>query len=421
MRTFDRSSLPSDVIRIAETIARHQHHAWVVGGCVRDVLMGRAAKDWDLATTAHPHEVQKMFRRVVPTGIQHGTVTVVLGGTGYEVTTLRGEGAYTDGRRPDSVHFVGTIEEDLARRDFTVNAIAFDPVGGVLVDPWKGCVDLERGVLRAVGDARERFSEDGLRALRAARFVATLEMDLDPATEAAIPGALDTFAKVSAERVHDEWEKACRAARPSRAFVVMRRTGMLSRTAPMLDALSAEAFERSLARMDRAPATLAMRVGALFAEVKVPRASLDAWLRELRFSGPDRERVLLLHAHAEIDLAALTPFERRRLVARCGIEDALALVALARADLGARGLPDVAQAVGEAIEADRAARVPTATRELAVTGHDLMRELGMAPGRELGRILEALLDAVLEDPSRNERATLLARAASAAAPKLERP
>ncbi len=339
MRTFDRSTLPSDVIRIAETIARHQHRAWVVGGCVRDVLMGRAAKDWDLATTAHPHEVQKMFRRVVPTGIQHGTVTVVLGGTGYEVTTLRGEGAYTDGRRPDTVHFVGTIEEDLARRDFTVNAIAFDPVEGVLVDPWRGAEDLARGVLRAVGDARERFSEDGLRALRAARFVATLEMDLDAATEAAIPGALDTFAKVSAERVRDEWEKACRSARPSRAFAVMRRTGMLSRTAPMLDALDEGAFALALARMDQAPQTLAMRVGALLREVTIARPALDAWLRQLRFSGPDRERVVSLHAHGAVDLAALSPVERRRLVVRIGASEVLALAALAGAD-------DVARAAG---------------------------------------------------------------------------
>lgn len=412
MRTFDRSCLPADVIRIAETIARHDHRAWVVGGCVRDVLMGRPAKDWDLATTAHPHEIQKMFRRVVPTGIQHGTVTVVLGGTGYEVTTLRGEGAYTDGRRPDSVHFVGTIEEDLARRDFTVNAIAFDPMAGALVDPWHGCADLDLGILRAVGDARERFAEDGLRALRAARFVATLEMELDPVTEAAIPGALDTFAKVSAERVRDEWEKACRAAQPSRAFAVMRRTGMLSRTAPMLDALSSEAFARAIARMDAAPRTLAMRVGALLHEVTIARPALDAWLRDLRFSGPDRERVLVLHAHAGLALSTLSDLERRRLVARAGLDEARAIVALASADLAARGLPDSARAVADAIEMDVQARVPTATRELAVTGHDLMRELGIPPGREIGRLLEALLEIVLAEPAQNERGTLLARAAT---------
>ena len=222
-------AIPEAVLDLCERLARDGFRAWVVGGCIRDLLMGHRVSDWDLATDATPEDVMRVFRRTVPTGIAHGTVTVLHRGGHYEVTTLRGEGAYSDGRRPDSVHFVSDIEEDLARRDFTVNAIAFDPRSGEIVDPWCGVHDLQHRVVRAVRDPQERFGEDGLRVMRAARFVATLEFTLDAATEAAIPATLETFRKVSPERVHDEWVKALRKAHaPSHAFAVMRRTGMLA-------------------------------------------------------------------------------------------------------------------------------------------------------------------------------------------------
>ncbi len=411
-RAFDRAAIPADVLRIARTFRESGHRAWVVGGCVRDVLMGRSAKDWDLATTAHPEQVRPLFRRVVPTGIQHGTVTVVMAGVGYEVTTLRGEGAYTDGRRPDAVHFVGTIEEDLARRDFTVNAIAYDPIDDVLVDPWGGLADLDARVIRAVGDARDRFAEDGLRALRAARFVSTLEMDLDPATEAAIPGAITTFARVSAERVHDEWEKACRARQASRAFAVMRRTGMLAHTAPMTRGLDEQAFALALARMDLVAASLAMRVGALLRDAVVLPGELDRWLRAQRFSNPDRERVLALHAESGRVLTPdVPPAARRRMLSTLGPGTVSALVEMASADARARGVSDQAAAFGEQVRADLDARVPLSSRDLAVRGQDLMRELALPAGPEIGRVLDALLDLVLDDPSVNERGRLLALAA----------
>ena len=227
-------TLPRDVVDLCERLRSRGKRAWIVGGCVRDLLRGRPAGDWDVATDARPPELLSIFPRAIPTGIEHGTVTVVRGGEHYEVTTLRGEGTYSDGRRPDWVEFVDDITADLARRDFTVNAIAIDPADGKVIDPFDGQGDLARGVLRAVGDAKERFAEDGLRVLRAARFVASLEMTLDPDTEAAIRPTLDTFRKVAAERVRDEWLKAMKAPAPSRAFDVMRRTGILEVTCPEL-------------------------------------------------------------------------------------------------------------------------------------------------------------------------------------------
>ena len=183
--------VPEDVLGICRRLREKGKRGWIVGGCVRDLLRGRPAKDWDVATDALPDEVVGMFRKVIPTGIQHGTVTVLIRGTHYEVTTLRGEGAYTDGRRPDSVEFVDDITADLARRDFTFNAIAIDPVDGHMIDPFGGEKDLNDHIIRAVGDANDRFAEDGLRVLRAARFAATLGCAIAPETESAM-GSLPT-------------------------------------------------------------------------------------------------------------------------------------------------------------------------------------------------------------------------------------
>jgi tRNA nucleotidyltransferase (CCA-adding enzyme) len=188
----DLAGVPRDVLDLAGRLRARGKRAWIVGGCVRDLLTGRSVNDWDVATDARPDELLAMFPRAIPTGIEHGTVTIVRDGHHYEVTTLRGEGAYTDGRRPDWVEFVDDITADLARRDFTVNAIAIDPLDGKVIDPFDGQGDLARKLLRAVGDPRQRFAEDGLRVLRAARFVATLELTLDVETEAAIRPTLDT-------------------------------------------------------------------------------------------------------------------------------------------------------------------------------------------------------------------------------------
>src|SRR5262245_52156251 len=193
---FDLSVVPQDVFRIVDKLRQAGRYSWIVGGCVRDSLLGKPVADWDVATEARPNELMKIFPRAIPTGLQHGTVTLVMGGHHYEVTTLRGETSYTDGRRPDAIHFVEEIESDLARRDFTTNAIAVDPESGTLIDPFGGRRDLDARLIRAVGDPLERFSEDGLRVLRAARFSATLEFELDPATFSAIEPTLGTYRKV---------------------------------------------------------------------------------------------------------------------------------------------------------------------------------------------------------------------------------
>lgn len=411
-----------------------------MGGCVRDSLRAQLegpaapgswrAKDWDLATDAMPEQVMKLFRRVIPTGVEHGTVTVLLPGMQVEVTTLRTEQGYRDGRRPDEVSFVRSIDEDLARRDFTVNAIAFEPMAEALIDPFAGLEDLRRRSLRAVGEPAQRFAEDGLRVLRAARFVATLEFQLDAATAAAIRPSLDTYRQVSAERVREEWNKALGARSPSRAFAIMQEHGLLESTAPELDVLAQRArdgeplFALALRRLDLAPASVSLRLAALLrdlADEPVLAAQLgDALLGRLRYSNAERKAVSHLLRVRELPLAAEpSAAELRRWLRSVGGDVYQDACALERAELQAReAAPDAPRAeLGrrraalESLEqraaAELARKPPLALGDLALDGKSLMVELSLSPGPHVGKLLAALLEQVIDQPELNTRDTLL--------------
>ena len=437
--------VPEDVLEICRRMRDKGKRAWIVGGCVRDLLRGMPAKDWDIATDAKPDEVVKMFRKVIPTGIQHGTVTVVARGTPYEVTTLRGEGAYSDGRRPDSVEFVSDIAADLARRDFTFNAMAIDPVRGEVIDPFGGQRDLEDRVVRAVGQAAERFAEDGLRVLRAARFAASLECAIDPETERAMgdPRSIATFRKVSAERVRDEWMKSMAAPRPSVAFEAMRRTNLLAVTCPeLLESIGCEqnkwhAFDvwgHAMACLDACKAGPVVRVAALLHDVGKPRSRAfsdktqdytfyeherigaeiaEPILTRLRFSNDERARIVALVRHHLICYSDdWSDAAVRRWLRRVTPEITADLYELGFADALAKGRDaseDIAsiERLRERVAAVLASGAALSTRDLAIDGKDLMRELGLPPGRRIGEILGQLVETVTDDPSANVRERLL--------------
>jgi len=438
--------VPEDVRAICKQLNEAGHEAYVVGGCVRDLLLGKDAADWDVTTNAKPEAVKKIFPRVIPTGIQHGTVSVLMKGHPYEVTTFRGEGAYSDGRRPDTVEFVNDITADLARRDFTVNAIALDPNNGKLVDPYEGQKDISRKVIRAVGKPLERFLEDGLRVLRAARFTATLEFDLDPETEKAISPSLDVYKKVSQERVRDEWVKAMKARRPSRAFDVMRTSGILAITCPeMLEGVGMDqnkwhaydVWKHGMECLDACVGGPILRIAAMLHDVGKPRSRAfsdktkdwtfydherigaeiaDPICLRLRFSNDEREHIVhlvrnhLFHYTDEWNDATV-----RRFIKRIGIDNLEDLYALNEADVRAKGRaegPDLTALTSLKAHVKKVIEEGAAltTRDLAIRGNDLMKELAITPGPQIGKILNALLEEVIADPKKNDRDTLLALA-----------
>lgn len=411
-------SVPPGVREVCEVLVRAGFEAVTVGGAVRDALLGREAGDWDVATSARPEEVVKLFEKTIPTGVQHGTVTVVVGRgkarEAIEVTTYRGEGAYVDGRRPTSVVFGVPLTEDLARRDFVCNAIAYDPVGDALHDPFDGRADLAARRLRAVGDPVARFTEDGLRIMRAIRFAATLGFALDPETEAAIPAALPSLAKVSRERVKVELDKTLLAPAPSTALEIARRSGVLAQELPEAVAgiERAEAddptWRARLAWVDATPADVALRAAALLSGLSSPSlaadpagaAAADACWRRLKGPNDERDRLARLVRVAWAGTTPLTEPAVRRLLAAAGRARAADCIALWSAR-GADALAGTARTIVDRGDA-------LAASELAITGAVVMQELAIPPSREIGRLLEVALDAVLEDPTQNERERLLA-------------
>jgi tRNA nucleotidyltransferase (CCA-adding enzyme) len=448
-----QASVPADVRELCQRLKEAGHRSWIVGGCVRDELLRQAGEpdevargDWDIATSARPEQVTKLFRRVIPTGIQHGTVTVLTSHGQYEVTTLRGETTYSDGRRPDAVYFVDDIKDDLARRDFTINAIAYDVLEDRLIDPFDGALDLAQRRLRAVGVARERFAEDGLRVLRGARFVASLELTLEEETARAIQPSLDSYRKVSAERIRDEWLKTMKAKRPSRAFDVMKEHGLLAITAPeMLESVGCEqnkyhAFDvwgHAMSCLDSAPRAPTLRVAALLHDVGKPRSRafsektndytfyeherigaemVEPLLSRLRFSNEERQHIVALVRHHLICYdSSWSDAAVRRWIRRVTPELVPDLYLLNEADVRGKGRDcslDLEALAALKLHVARilAAGAAFSTKDLAIDGRVLIQELGLKPGPDLGRILKALLDEVVDDPSKNQRDVLLERA-----------
>ena len=390
------AKIPDYVTRVVRALDEAGHPSFLVGGCVRDLLRGVQPKDFDVATRARPEAVLKLFPKTVPTGLQHGTVTVVEPEGHVEVTTFRGEEGYQDGRRPDRVFFLDDVQSDLARRDFTINAIAFDPHRQLMVDPFGGVEDLARESICCVGKADDRFGEDGLRPLRAVRFASVLRFGIAADTLDAIPRALNTYARVAVERISDELRKLLKGPRPSRGLELLAMTGLSARILPALKNEDAKARAHRFKRVDFTPPTHAHRLAALFwdqtkaLEALKPSTELLRRVQEI-----DRHHAPLTTPSSDADL--------RRFASRVGRARLHDVLVLQRAELHARG--DAESCRGFATNRARLRELlgsnpPLSTQELALRG-DALASLVGGPGPEVGRAQRRLLDAVLDDPSCN--------------------
>ncbi len=405
------ADIPKPVLEVIARLRELGHAVYLVGGCVRDMVRKVHPKDFDVATSALPEEVQRAFRKVIPTGIQHGTVTVVQGGTHVEVTTFRSEGDYHDGRRPSSVAFESDIVKDLSRRDFTMNAMAYNPVDRELVDPFGGQDDLKAQLIRCVGSAQERFSEDGLRSLRAVRFAAVLGFSLDPATRDAIPTTLSVFRKVAFERIHDELVKLLNTPRAELGLALLADTGLLDVFLPELARADAEAARQARAAVQAAPVDVEVRMAVLLADLVDRPQARDIGLR-LKFPNKTADNIALLVEHAKLEArVGDSDPALRRLLARVGLPQLPHLIAVARARVGVRApdrLPEV-EALFARLEALAAAKPPLSAKELALTGGDIMATLGVGPSPIVGEATRFLMESVLDDPALNTAETLKTR------------
>lgn len=442
-----RAAIHPALKEIAAIFAESGKQLYLVGGAVRDALRGEELNDWDLATDALPLEVTAIVKaaggKVIPTGIKHGTVTVFYKKHQAEVTTFRTESAYSDGRRPDSVSYASAVEEDLSRRDFTMNAIALALPKGEIIDPFGGAKDIKAKIIRCVGDARARFNEDGLRPLRAARFTSQLGFEIERGTQDAISGALSVSAKVSWERVKDELDKILDSKKPSRALLLMEKTGLLSLFLNELAACRGveqkgfhqfDVLDHSILACDYAALngySRVLRLAALFHDVGKPSTrQLDAGgvytfyrheevsasmcvkiLSRLRYSNSviDSVRHLvkehMFHYTDEWSDAAV-----RRFIARSGESNIEDLFRLRLADTYGfsgkepdyRSIKPLADRVKSSLADSRALSI----KDLAIDGNDL-KAAGVENGKIMGVILRELLETVLDDPAQNTKEKLL--------------
>lgn len=440
METF---KIPEHAGFILDRLEAAGYEAWCVGGCVRDSLLGLPPADWDVSTNALPAEIEKCFQdcRVIETGVRHGTVTVLIGRDAVEVTTYRADGDYRDHRHPERVQFSSSLEDDLSRRDFTVNALAYHPDQG-LKDPFGGIADLNRKLLRCVGDPERRFEEDALRILRCLRFSAVLGFSIEEKTGAALLKKRRLLTLISHERVREELSKllcgqnAAEVLRsyPDVLFVV------LPELAPMLHCAQENPYHRftvwehTLHALSAPPRVKELRWAVLLHDCGKPKAKFygadgvahfyahekesaaiaEGILDRLRFSKAEKEKILaLVRRHGEI--APLSERRVKRLINELGKEGLFLLLDLMEADLKAQAEHLFAQRIG-AIDQSRRTAEEILSREdclnlkdLEINGRDLL-DLGFSPGPKLGAALNTLLEQVLDGALENRRTVLLEQA-----------
>lgn len=437
-----RYEVPEKLKELSTIFNENGYSLYLVGGAVRDYILGNQNHDYDFTTDAMPLEIKKLFRKTIDTGIKHGTVTVLFKGESYEITTFRADGEYHDGRHPDSVRFIRNIEEDLKRRDFTINALAVNLKSGEIIDNHNGLGDLKKRKIRAIGNAEERFNEDGLRLMRACRFASKLDFDIEDATEKAMAKLYRNIEAVSKERVKEELFRLIDGKAPRRGLEAMRRTQLMDEVLPELSKCYGvmqggyhreDVYEHSLLALEYAAAhdyEINLKVAALFHDLGKPSSQREGTDRYTfyghdikgeeiarnildRLKASNAEKYEISHLVRE-HMFSYTPDWSdgavRRFINRVGREYIDKLFLLRAADRAATlgPMPD-----GSAIDADFKRRIDEmlltkpalSLKDLDIRGTDLLKK-GIT-GKLLGKTLDYLLSEVIEDPKKNEKLTLL--------------
>lgn len=390
-----RIEIPRAVETIIGRLQEHGYEAFAVGGCVRDVLLERQPEDWDITTSARPEQVKALFGRTIDTGIRHGTVTVMWDHVGYEITTYRIDGEYQDGRHPGSVEFTTNLLEDLKRRDFTINAMAYSHETGV-VDAFGGMEDLKEKRIRCVGNPMHRFTEDALRILRAIRFSAQLGFEVDPETEEAIRAIAPNLVHISKERIQSELTKLLLSDHPERIRLVYD-TGISAYVSAGFHSLKGQPVRVNACL----PAGKALRWAA-FLTSAVPGQAVEI-LKDLKLDNDTIARVRTLCTWWNRPIAT-DEISVRRVMSQMDPEAFDELLLLRRSlDADGAGRTDELCRLTETI---RGRGDCVSLKQLAVTGQDLIAA-GVKPGRQMGELLQKMLDLVLENPELNQRETLL--------------
>ena len=432
--------LPDKVSYIIEKLEAAGYEAYAVGGCVRDSLLGRVPDDWDITTSANPYEIKEIFPRTIDTGIQHGTVTVMMDREGFEVTTYRIDGEYEDSRHPKEVTFTANLVEDLKRRDFTINAMAYNDKAG-LVDVFDGVGDIERKIIRCVGNPKERFTEDALRMMRAVRFSAQLGYEIEENTALAIKDLAPNLKNISAERIQVELIKLVTSPHPEHLRIAYE-TGITKVIMPEFDVCMETVQnnphhcytvgEHTLKSMQAIEPDKVLRLAMLFHDIGKPvTISTDEKgihhfyghpdvsedlarkiLRRLKFDNYTLRMVTGLVKYHDREVKPEPKYVRRAIL-KIGEDIFPLLFPIKKADIAAQSdykreeknekLEMVRLAYEEVISKNQCVSLKT----LAITGRDLITEVGMEAGPELGKVLEKLLDEVIENPEYNQKETLL--------------
>lgn len=443
------TNIPAPIKEIARILNTEGFQCFLVGGAVRDSIMGFTPKEYDITTNAKPEDVQRIFKYTIPTGIKHGTILVILDDMHVEITTFRSDGNYSDGRHPDKVEYTASIEDDLPRRDLTINAMAYNILDGNLIDMFDGMKDIKNKIIRSVGNPYERFTEDGLRIMRAIRFATRLNFNIEKETFDAICHSTGMLTSIAYERIREEFNGILISDNPFRGIELLRKTGILALIMPELMqgfGVAQNRFHKydvyyhilhtiqAVEPLETEELTLLVRLAALFHDIakpmvqkKVSKQEEPVYYNHEVVGANVAKKVMrrLKYSNAEIDFVTLlvrqhmfyyqdewTDGAVRRFMKAVGIENIKPLLKLREADrLGSgnrkdkesKAIPKLLARIDKIIEEENAITV----KDLKINGNDLMKEFNLKPGPIVGKILNYLLDLILDEPSLNDKEKLM--------------